>query len=114
MYILVSNFFLGARRNEITNRPKSFVWLDGVNVGNTFHNFSNGEPNNADDKEDCVVFFADEGDWRSERCSLLKRTAAVCQRMVAGDEDEAADDEDEAAGDEDEAGISARCYLALL
>ena len=58
-------------------RPSSFDWLDGTNVGDTYHNFADGEPDNNQGDENCGVFFTSDDLWRGEKCTSRP---FVCQR----------------------------------
>ena len=74
---LVSSFHLGMQRVGYSLQPSSFVWLDGTNVGDTYYNFADGEPDNYQGNEDCGVFYTSTGLWRSEQCTTRPY---VCQR----------------------------------
>ena len=63
--------------NGYSGNPGDFEWLDGTNVGNTYNNFAQGEPNNDPDEQDCGVFFTSDGYWKSELCEARYY---VCQR----------------------------------
>ena len=74
---LVSSFHLGMVRIRITGQPRDFEWLDGTNVGDTYYNFADGEPDNNQGDENCGVFYTSTGLWKSEQCT---ERPYVCQR----------------------------------
>ena len=65
------------KRVAYYDQPSGFDWLDGTNVGDTYNNFANGEPDNLQGDEDCGIFFTKTGVWRSEGC---ESRSYVCQR----------------------------------
>jgi len=68
-------------RSNVFGHPRDFDWLDGTNVGETYSNFIDGEPDNQNGEEDCGVFFiAIDGKWRSQLCSYGRQY--VCQRYT--------------------------------
>ena len=80
---LVSSFHLGMERVGFEYN-REFSWLDGANVGDTYNNFADGEPNNFNVPESCEVFYTSTGlfytstgFWKSEQCTARPY---VCQR----------------------------------
>ena len=72
-------------RVDYTGQPNSFDWLDSTNVGKTFSNFADGEPDNSPDLQHCGVFYTICGLWRSEKCTprpfLCQRPPGKYQKM---------------------------------
>jgi len=65
-------------------RPSDFEWLDRTNVGATYSNFAKNEPNFEPVVQgniaNCVVFFIDTGNWKTQLCS--DKRYYVCQRYA--------------------------------
>ena len=73
---LVSSFHLGMELVGFEYNCE-FSWLDETNVGDTYSNFADGEPNNFNVPENCGVFYTSTGLWKSEQCTARPH---VCQR----------------------------------
>ncbi|XP_032090962.1 macrophage mannose receptor 1-like [Thamnophis elegans] len=55
---------------------KKFGWMDGTPV--TYEAWSPGEPNFANDDENCVVMYSDSGVWNDLNCGV--ETTFICER----------------------------------
>ena len=55
-----------------------FVWLSTGRPVNAYTNWKLGEPNNANNNENCLIMSID-GKWSDEQC--LKERAFICQDL---------------------------------
>ena len=66
------NLWLGLRRDAVIH--KTFKWNDGTTSDANFRKWAIDEPNNANDKEDCVQYLSN-GVWNDISCEHLENIA---------------------------------------
>uniref|UniRef100_A0A8C4M3D2 C-type lectin domain-containing protein n=1 Tax=Equus asinus asinus TaxID=83772 RepID=A0A8C4M3D2_EQUAS len=73
-------YWLGLRAVRRAEKIQGYQWIDGVPL--SFSHWNQGEPNDAQGREDCVMMLR-TGMWNDARCEDKERDSWICEKSCS-------------------------------